>query len=124
MAAKQGRSLALGMARAGRIAVEANQRELLAAEALRVPLQRVMAAAARAALLPDGDVRDAALRMGAAAAEDGKAYGQDNLWQRKQATAAREQADAALFAALRDLVDSASAHLHPQEQQRRSWLRG
>ncbi len=62
MAAGDGGSLALGTPRAARLAVEANQRELLAAEA-------------------------------------GTASGQDNLWQRKKATAARDRADAALFAA-------------------------
>ncbi len=70
LAAGDGGSLALGTARAGRLAVEANQRELLAAEA-------------------------------------GRASGQDNPWQRKKATAARDRADAALFAALREPVDSA-----------------
>ncbi|MEU4481958.1 hypothetical protein AB0F68_28415 [Micromonospora sp. NPDC023966] len=101
--------------------VEANQRELLAAQALKVPMQRVLAAAARASLLPDGDVRNAAMRLGEIAAEAGQAYGQDNLWKRGEATAARAQADAALFAALRELVDAASSHLHPQEQPRWRW---
>ncbi|MFG3423187.1 hypothetical protein [Micromonospora sp. NPDC048063] len=121
MAAKDSDGFALGAARAGRIAVEANQRELLAAETLRAPLNRVLAAASRAALLPDGAVRAAALHLGEVAAESATAYGQDNLWQRKKATAAREEADAALFAALRGLIDAASAHLYPQEQPRRLW---
>lgn len=122
MAGKQSGGLAVGMAQAGRLAVETDQRELLAAQELKVPLHRVMAAAARAALLPDGDVRNAAVRLAEAAAEAGQAYGRDNLWQRAKATAAREQADAALLAALGELVDAASSHLHPRaEQPRRSW---
>jgi hypothetical protein len=122
MAGKQSGGLALGMAQAGRLAVEANQRELLAAQELKAPMQRVMAAAARVALLPDGDVRNAAVRLAEAAAEAGQAYGRDNLWQRAKATTAREQADAALLAALGDLVEAASSHLHPQkEPARRVW---
>ncbi|WP_141722529.1 hypothetical protein [Micromonospora aurantiaca (nom. illeg.)] len=121
MAGKQSGGLALGAVQAGRIAVEANERELLAAQALKAPMQRVLAAAARASLLPDGDVRNAAMRLGEIAAEAGQAYGQDNLWKRGEATAARAQADAALLAALRELVDAASSHLHPQEQPRWRW---
>jgi len=121
MAAKETGRFALGVAQAGRIAVEENQRGLLAAQELKVPLQRVMAAAARAALLPDSTVRAAALRLGGAAAEAGRAYGQDNLWRRQKATAAREQADAELFAALAALVDAAGTHLHPQDPPRRGW---
>lgn len=125
MAGKQSGNLAFGMAQAGRIAVEANQRELLAAQALKTPMQRVMAATARASLLPDSDVRNAAIRLADAAAEVGQAYGHDNLWQRAKATTAREQADAALFAALAELVEAASSHLHPPEEgpQRRRPLR-
>jgi hypothetical protein len=78
------------------IVLAAQQREILAAEGLRVPLERVAAGAARAALLPGGDVRDAALRLVQAAAESAQAYGQDNLWHRKSATAAREKAGAEL----------------------------
>jgi hypothetical protein len=121
MAAKERGGLAQGAAQVGRVVIDVNQRELLAAQALTVPLQRVMAAAARAALLPDGAVRDAAMRLSEAATEVGPAYGQDNLWQRKKATAARQQSDEALFAALRNLMDAVSAHLHPQEQPRRAW---
>lgn len=119
MAGKESGNLALGMAQAGRVAVEANQRELLAAQALKVPLQRVMAATARASLLPDSDVRSAAVRLAEVAAEAGQAYGRDNLWQPKKSAAAREQADTALFVALGELVEAASNHLHPPEEKRR-----
>jgi len=121
MAGKENGGLAAGTARGAQIAVEANQRELLAAQVLHVPIQRVMAAAARAALLPDGAVRDAALQLSEAATAAVQAYGMDNLWQRKKATAARQQADTALYAALRDLIDAANAHLHPHAESRRWW---
>jgi hypothetical protein len=120
MAGKQTGGVAIGTARSAQIAVEANQRELLAAQALQLPMQRVMAAATRASLqLPAGPVRDAALRLSEVAAEAGQAYGLDNLWQRKKATAARAQADKALYAALRELIDAANTHLHPTAEKRR-----
>jgi hypothetical protein len=121
VAAKERDGLPQGMVQVARIVTEAEQREVLAAQALRVPLQRVMSATARAALLPDGAVRDAAIRLSEAAADAGPAYGLDNLLHRKKATAARQQSDEALFAALRDLIDAVSAVLHAQEQPRRSW---
>jgi hypothetical protein len=124
MAGKQDGGTAIGTARGAQIAVEANQRELLAAQALQLPMQRVMAAATRASLqLPAGPVRDAALRLSEAASEAGQAYGLDNLWQRKKATAARAQTDTALYAALRDLIDAANATLHPDTEKRRRWTR-
>ncbi|GAB1646792.1 hypothetical protein [Krasilnikovia sp. MM14-A1259] len=122
MAAKDSGGLAAGMAQVGRTVVEANQRELVAVQTLTLPLQRVMAAAARASLLPVSAVRDAALRLGEVVGEAGQAYGADSLWQPRKAAAARERADAAMFAALRDLVDAANAHLHPQASPRQSWL--
>jgi hypothetical protein len=103
-AAKSSAGHPLGMAQVGRIVLAAQQREVLAAEGLRVPLERVVAGAARAALLPGGDVREAALRLVQGAAESAQAYGQDNLWHPKSATAAREKADAELNAALDELT--------------------
>jgi hypothetical protein len=61
------------------------------------------------------------MRLGEIAVEAGQAYGQDNLWNRREATAARALADEALFAALRELIDATSGHLHPQEQPRWRW---
>lgn len=95
------------------IAAEAQQRDISAANALQAPLLKVLAAVSRAALLPDDDVRAAALRLGECAAAAATAYGRDNLWQRRSATAARKEADAAMLAALEDLITAASASLHP-----------
>jgi hypothetical protein len=120
MAGKQNGGVATGVARGAQIAVEAQQREQLAAQALQTPASRVMAAATRASLqLPAGAVREAALRLSEVAMEAGQAYGLDNLWQREKATAARARADAALYAPLRDLIDAANAHLHPAAGKRR-----
>ncbi|MEU8819368.1 hypothetical protein [Actinoplanes sp. NPDC048796] len=122
MAGKQTGGMAIGTARGAQIAVEANQRELLAAQALLAPMRRVMAAATRASLqLPVGPVRDATMRLSEVATEAGQAYGLENLWQRRKATVARAQADTALYAALRDLIDAANAHLHPDTEKRHRW---
>ncbi|MBM0230531.1 hypothetical protein JNW91_00750 [Micromonospora sp. STR1_7] len=121
MAGSQSGGWAVGAVRSSRIAVEATNSQNLAALALIAPVQRVVAAAARASLLPDGSVRSAALRLGEIAVEAAHAYGTDNLWSRQKSVAARAAADAALFAALRDLVDTASSHLHPQAHPRRRW---
>jgi hypothetical protein len=121
MAAKSTGGHALGMAHAARVAVEANQRELAAAIALQAPLQRVLAASARATTLADGEVREAALKLAQVAAESGEAYAQDNLWRPTKAKAARENADAALYAALDELLTVVRAHLTRAETPRRFW---
>lgn len=64
MAAKTTSGHALGAAQLGRVAIGANQRELAAAMGLQAPLQRVLAVAGRAAVLADGEVREAALSSG------------------------------------------------------------
>ncbi|MFD6713647.1 hypothetical protein AMK25_05405 [Micromonospora sp. TSRI0369] len=122
MAAKTTSGHALGAAQLGRVATEANQRELAAAMGLQAPLQRVLAVAGRAAMLDDGEVREAALKLGQVAAESGQAYGQDNLWRPKKAKAARDQADTELYEAMDVLLTAVKAHLSPAvKTPRRSW---
>jgi hypothetical protein len=122
MAAKTTGGHALGAAQLGRVVTDANQRELTAAMGLQVPLQRVLAVAGRAAVLADGEVREAALKLGQVAAESGQAYGQDNLWRPKKARAARDQADAELYEAMDVLLTAVKTHLSPAvETPRRSW---
>lgn len=122
MAAKTTSGHALGAAQLGRVATEANQRELAAAMGLQAPLERVLAVAGRAAVLADGEVREAALKLGQVAAESSQAYGQDNLWRRKKAKAARDRADAELYEAMDVLLTAVKAHLSPAvETPRRSW---
>ncbi|MFG1722772.1 hypothetical protein ACGFII_29515 [Micromonospora chalcea] len=120
MAAKTTSGHALGAAHLGRVATEANQRELAAAMGLQAPLQRVLAVAGRAAMLADGEVREAALKLGQVAAESGQAYGHDNLWRPKKAKAARDQADTELYAAMDVLMTAVKAHLSPAVETRRS----
>lgn len=119
MAAKSTGSHAVGMAQAARVVVEENQRGVTAAMALQVPMQRVLAASARATTLPDGEVREAALRLAQVAAESGEVYGQDNLWRPKRAKAARERADAQLYAALEELLTAVRTNVRPAAAPRR-----
>ncbi|MFJ6951557.1 hypothetical protein [Micromonospora aurantiaca (nom. illeg.)] len=120
MAAKTTSGHALG---AAQVAIGANQRELAAAMGLQAPLQRVLAVAGRAAVLADGEVREAALKLGQVAAESGQAYGQVNLWRPGKAKAARDQADAELYEAMDVLLTAVKAHLSPAVETPQRWWR-
>lgn len=114
----------VGMARGAQEVLAGTQQEKDAALALRAPVERVLAATGQAALLPSGDVRDAALELGQAATASATAYGQDNLWRPRKARQARDEADAALYAALEKLIGVVNAQLHPvgePPRSRRSW---
>jgi hypothetical protein len=92
-----------GMAQVSRAVMSSQARELVAIDGFRAPLERVLAATSRVALLTEPDVRAAALHLSETAAAAGETYGQDALWRRKAAAAARERADTELYTAIKDL---------------------
>jgi hypothetical protein len=111
----------VGVAEGARVVLASTQQEKDAALALLAPLQRVLAATAQAALLPSGEVRQAALELSQAASACAVAYGRDNLWQSGKAQKARGDADTALYAALASMLEVVNAQLHPAEEPRRRW---
>jgi hypothetical protein len=76
-------------------------------------VSRVLTASTRAALLPMGPVRDAALELAGAAMQVNEAYSEDNLWRAKSARAAREVAEANLDAAWLSLIEAVRAPTGP-----------
>lgn len=124
-AGKASGGYANGTAQAGRLIFDTYQREMAAAVGIQVPLQRVLAASAQATTFPDEKVRTAALELGRVAADAGTAYGLDNLWRGKQAAAARQDADALLYAALGEMVTVVNDYLRPKPEVRKAsrWRR-
>jgi hypothetical protein len=118
--------LALGMAQASRIVLDWKDRESSAAlELLRLPYRRLTTAISRAVLLPDKDIAASAVRVGEAATGVMTAYGADNLYRQKAATAKRREADAAFQEAIGELAQTTRNRLQspPAVLPRRRWWR-
>jgi hypothetical protein len=112
-----------GAVQVGRAVMNNQALELAATEGFRAPLERVVAATNRLAMLTDSPVRAAAFRLGEAAAGAGEAYGRDNLWHRKAAKDAREKADSELYAAIENLHAALGDSRQPAPRPVRWWRR-
>jgi hypothetical protein len=111
-----------GMVQIGRVATSHGDKELALIPGVSAAVTRVLEATTRAALLPEGPVRVAALGLAEAAMKVNVAYSKVNLWKARKARAARDQADAALDDARRALVSAVSAPPAPIARDRR-WRR-
>ncbi|WP_433221490.1 hypothetical protein ACQP00_20775 [Dactylosporangium sp. CS-047395] len=122
LAAQSRGGLYAGLAEGMRVLLKAGEQDKNAALAVSTPVERILAATARAALIPDSAVRQAALELGTATTVIIKAYKQANPWRRaKQAAQARTDAVHALYAALGRLLDAINAQIYPVPQPRRWW---
>jgi hypothetical protein len=112
-----------GAVQVGRAVMNNQAVELAAVECFRAPLERVVAATNRLAMLADSPVRAAAFRLGEAASAAGEAYGKDALWHRKAAKDAREKADSELYAAIENLHAALGEWRKPVPRSARWWRR-
>lgn len=110
--------IAYGMAHVGRIAVDHQQRELVEVDRFRVPLERVMAASTRVALLEKGELREAGLRLSAAASAAVQAYEGNALWRPTAVEARRARADGDVLEAVTELLRAVDTHRQAVQPQR------
>ncbi len=103
-AASKSAGLEQGLLQASRLTLAHQAHELASVDRYRVSFERVAAALAGIAMLPDKGVRAAGERVGEAIGAAGQAYGSDNLWRPKRAAAKRERASEQLSVAIADLL--------------------
>jgi hypothetical protein len=122
-AASKTGGLEQGALQAGRVTLAHQAQESAGLDRYRISFERVAAALAAVAVLPDKDIRAAGERIGDAIAASGQAYGLDALWRPKRAARQRKQADDQLSAAVANLMTVLDQRRAATPQPVRWWRR-
>jgi hypothetical protein len=103
-AASKSGGLEQGVLQASRVTLAHQAQELAGLDRYRISFERVAAALAAVAVLPDKEIRAAGERIGEAIGASGQAYGSDGMWRPKRAAAQRALADNELSESVADLL--------------------
>jgi hypothetical protein len=103
-AASKTGGLEQGLLQATRTTVAHQAQEIAGLDRHRISSERVFAALAAVAILPDRELRKAGERIGDTVGASGQAYGKDALWRPKRAATERAKADEELSEAIADLL--------------------